>query len=103
MDTDKTLLDLPRDIFVYTFQNNCLQSTFYILSMTCRYFHSSFNIEMINYSHVFLKEDNILWFRNIRWNSTVSDILKYGRTKCLTTFVMCCDPPIPTTKDELTT
>jgi hypothetical protein len=85
------ILNLTYDIFTHIFHNNCEKSTFYILSMTCKYFHSIFNIntnEVLNFSYIFLKEDNPLWFKNIEWKLNSNEIILFGGENCLIMYTL---------------
>lgn len=98
---EQSLIHLPRDIFEYAFINNCKLSTFYILSMVCKDLYSMFKIDkkttIINFSIVFLKEDNPLWYKNPYWYDDISaeDILINSGEKCLKLYTKIYKQHIP--------
>jgi hypothetical protein len=89
---ETTLLDIPCEVFSHIFRDsNCEMSTRYIMSMVCKTFHLLFLwCNDVNFSHVFLKEDNILWYRNRVWNR--DDIPLHGGVECLKHLILNYNP-----------
>lgn len=48
----------------------------------------------------FLKEDNLLWYRNLAWSSDHDTLLEHGGIACLTRYIESCSPSIMLTVYE---